>query len=42
MDGTVMTVIKTKKGDVKLPCLDVRVVGIDRVQANNYNPIMFL
>jgi len=38
MDGTVMTTIKTQKGEVKLPCLDVRVVSIDQVQANNYNP----
>lgn len=31
-------IIETKKGDVKLPCLDVKVVDIDLVQANNYNP----
>ena len=31
-------IIKTKKGNVKLPCLDVKVVDIDLVQANNYNP----
>lgn len=30
--------IKTKKGDVALPCLDVKIVPIDQVQANNYNP----
>jgi ParB-like chromosome segregation protein Spo0J len=38
MDGTVMTVIKTMKGDVKLPCLEVKVVDIGKVHANNYNP----
>jgi ParB-like chromosome segregation protein Spo0J len=37
MIGTAMT-IKTKKGEIKLPCLDARVVDIDQVQANNYNP----
>lgn len=31
-------IIKTKKGDIKLPLLDVRVVDINQVQANNYNP----
>lgn len=31
-------IIKTKKGPVKLPCLNVRVVDINQVQANNYNP----
>ena len=31
-------IIKTKKGNVKLPCLDVKVVDINLVQANNYNP----
>lgn len=31
-------IIKTKKGDIKLPCLDVKIVPIDQVQANNYNP----
>jgi ParB-like chromosome segregation protein Spo0J len=30
--------IKTKKGNVALPCLDVKIVPIDQVQANNYNP----
>ena len=30
--------IQTKKGSVKLPCLDVRIVPIEQVQANNYNP----
>lgn len=30
--------IKTKKGEVKLPCLDVKIVDIDKVQANTYNP----
>lgn len=31
-------IIKTKKGDIKLPCLEVKIVSIDQVQANNYNP----
>lgn len=31
-------IIKTVKGDVKLPCLQVQIVPIDKVQANNYNP----
>lgn len=30
--------IETKKGMIKLPCLEVRIVNIDKVQANNYNP----
>ena len=30
--------IKTKKGEIKLPCLEVQIVDIDKVQANNYNP----
>lgn len=30
--------IKTKKGEIKLPCLQVQVVPINQVQANNYNP----
>jgi ParB-like chromosome segregation protein Spo0J len=37
MEGIVM-IIQTKKGDVKLPCLDVKIVNINLVQANNYNP----
>lgn len=31
-------IIKSKKGPIKLPCLNVRIVPIDQVQANNYNP----
>lgn len=31
-------IIKSKKGDIKLPCLQVQVVPIDQVQANTYNP----
>lgn len=30
--------IETKNGPVKLPCMDIRVVDIGQVQANNYNP----
>ena len=31
-------IIKTKKGDLKLPALSVILVPIELVQANNYNP----
>ena len=31
-------IIQSKKGDIKLPCLDVRVVEINDVQSNTYNP----
>ena len=31
-------IVKTNKGDIKLPCLEVKIVPIDQVQANNYNP----
>jgi len=31
-------IIETKKGIISLPCLDVRIVDIDQVQANTYNP----
>lgn len=30
--------IETKKGKIKLSCLEVKIVDIDEVQANNYNP----
>lgn len=33
-----MRTIKTKKGKINLPCLDVQIVPIDQLQANNYNP----
>ena len=33
-----MKVIKSKKGDIKLPCMEPRIVPIEQVQANNYNP----
>ena len=33
-----MITINTKKGPVNIPCLDVIIVDIDKVQANNYNP----
>jgi len=33
-----MMVIESKKGPIKLPCMDVKIVDIDMVQANNYNP----
>ncbi len=33
-----MRTIKTVKGDVKLPCFDVKMVDINKVQANTYNP----
>ncbi|HZK18934.1 MAG TPA: ParB N-terminal domain-containing protein [Clostridia bacterium] len=31
-------IIGSKKGPIKLPCLNVKVVDIDEVRANNYNP----
>ena len=37
MDGNTMT-LKSRKGEVKLPCMNVQIVPIDKVQANNYNP----
>lgn len=37
MIGTTIT-IRTKKGEIKLPCLEVKIVDIDQVQANTYNP----
>lgn len=30
--------IATRKGVISLPCLNVQIVDIDQVQANNYNP----
>jgi len=33
-----MKTIKTKKGMIKLPCLEVKIVDINMVQANSYNP----
>lgn len=33
-----MRTIQSEKGEIKLPCLDVIIVDIDLVQANNYNP----
>lgn len=30
--------IKTKKGIVKFPCMHVKIVPIEKVMANNYNP----
>jgi ParB-like chromosome segregation protein Spo0J len=37
MEGIIM-IIKSKYGDIKLPLLDIRIVDIDDVVANNYNP----
>lgn len=31
-------IIESKKGPIKLPCLDVKIVDIDTVQSNTYNP----
>lgn len=31
-------VIKSEKGDINLPCMSVKIVHLDKVQANNYNP----
>lgn len=33
-----MDTIKCKKGEIKLPCLEVKVVPTEHVRANNYNP----
>lgn len=33
-----MRYIESKKGKIALPCLEVKIVDIDKVQANNYNP----
>lgn len=33
-----MRTLDSKHGAVNLPCLDVRLVPMDQVQANNYNP----
>lgn len=33
-----MMVIESKKGPINLPCMDVKIVDIDLVQFNNYNP----
>lgn len=33
-----MTYIESAKGKIALPCLEVKIVDIDMVQANNYNP----
>ncbi len=38
MDGNTVRVIKSAKGDIALPCLETKIVPIDQVQANNYNP----
>jgi ParB-like chromosome segregation protein Spo0J len=38
MEGIAMMTINSKKGPIKLPCMDVKIVDIDLVQANNYNP----
>ena len=33
-----MMTIKSKKGNISLPCMEVKIVPIDKVRANNYNP----
>lgn len=33
-----MRTIQSEKGEIKLPCFDVKLVDIDMVVANNYNP----
>lgn len=30
--------LETKKGQIELPCMQVMIVPIEKVQANNYNP----
>ena len=31
-------IIESKKGPINLPCMDVKIVDIDMVQSNTYNP----
>lgn len=39
MEGVViMKKLQTKKGEISLPCLEVKIVDIENVQANTYNP----
>lgn len=38
MEKLALRTIATKRGEITLPLLDVRIVPIDQVQANNYNP----
>lgn len=38
MEGYPVRTISTRKGDISLPVLDVQIVDIEKVQANNYNP----
>jgi ParB-like chromosome segregation protein Spo0J len=38
MEGFTMTEINTAKGVVKLPCMTPKIVPIDKVRANTYNP----
>lgn len=42
MDGTIMSqelqYLETDKGKVALPCMNVKLVPIEKVIANNYNP----
>jgi ParB-like chromosome segregation protein Spo0J len=33
-----MKTLKTHHGEITLPCFDVRLVPVDEVRANNYNP----
>ncbi len=33
-----MRTIQTQKGEVQLPCMDIKIVDINLVQANTYNP----
>lgn len=37
MEGLAVT-IKTKNGELTLPCMEVQVVPMEKVLANNYNP----
>ena len=30
--------IETHKGELELPCMDVKIVPMDKIIANNYNP----
>jgi ParB-like chromosome segregation protein Spo0J len=33
-----MKMLKTAQGEISLPCFDVRLVPVEHIQANNYNP----
>ena len=38
MEGIAFMMLKTERGDIKLPVMEPKIVPVDMVQANNYNP----